>query len=274
MDELGLDPAEVKKWFQQQFTETCELVSLSEEAAASLSAILPVPVRRCYISDALLETRATALGLRRDEVINAALPDPGAVMAGDFGEIIVFIYHGARNAPLAVSGPKKWRLKQDRTKPCPHSDVVQFILPNWPDPSAEDQLLCSEVKCKSTPGAFRPVLRAIEGCMEDRTSRLAKTLVWLRDRAILTDAAGSDIAVLNRFIQADSHPPARKRFEAVAVVCTRFLGEALEDVPSPRDPAYDVVIMTVPDLHTRYNEVFAAVAGTGATIEPAEVIAT
>lgn len=256
MNDLGLDPSDILDWFEQQSNGNHELVILSDEVAANLPNRMPVAVRRCYISDDLLEERASKLGLGFEEVIAAVLPDPGSVMAGDFAEILVFIYHAARHTPLQVFGPKKWRLKQDRTKPCPHSDVVQFILPHWPESSADDVLLCSEVKCKSTPGRFRPVAKAIEGCKEDQASRLARTLVWLRQRAILTDSAGSDLQILDRFIQSDKHPRAQKCFEAVAVVSSSLLGEALEDVPSPREDGYVVIIISVPELHKWYNEVY------------------
>ena len=77
-------------------------------------------------------------------------------MAGDFGEILVFLYHAAEEHPMAVIGPKKWRLKQDRTKPTPYLDVVHFVVPTWPDSSEHDCLVCSEVKTKSTAGSRLP----------------------------------------------------------------------------------------------------------------------
>ena len=270
MDELGLDPAEVALWFEQESKEAFELIRVSEEAAASLAEVLGIPVRRCYVSDAVLEARAIAQGVPKAEILKAVLPDPGSVMAGDFGEILAYLYHAGRHAPRTVIGPKKWRLKQDRTKPCPHSDVVQFILPDWPEPSDQDRLICAEVKCKSTNGPFRPVARAIEDCVRDRTSRLSRTLVWLRERALLSDAVDTDVAILNRFIQADAYPAATKEYNAVAVVCADLLQDALEDVPAENDPSYSVIVITVPQLHRVYNAVFAAVvdgdaaAGSGA----------
>ena len=73
-------------------------------------------------------------------------------MAGDFGEILVMLYHAALEQPTEILGPKKWRLKQDRTKPAPYSDVVHFVVPSWPQSSDQDRILCSEVKTKSTAG--------------------------------------------------------------------------------------------------------------------------
>ncbi|MBM4291364.1 MAG: DUF1837 domain-containing protein, partial [Deltaproteobacteria bacterium] len=96
--------------------------------------------------------------------------EPGATMAGDFGEILVYLYQSVRELPVEALGVKKWRLKQDRTKPAPHSDVVHFVLPSWPMPSDKDVLLCSEVKTKSTDGDSTPIQSAIADSEKDRKS--------------------------------------------------------------------------------------------------------
>lgn len=117
-------------------------------------------------------------------------------MSGDFGEILVYLYQAAKEHPVEAIGPKKWRLKQDRTKPSPHSDVVHYVLPSWPTPSAQDVILCAEVKTKATAGKTAPIKEAIEGCENDRTGRLARTLVWLRERALTEDLG--DIELIAR----------------------------------------------------------------------------
>ena len=111
------------------------LIEVSEDHVRIWVDALKILLRRCYITDALLEKRAAQLGISKAEILAAKLPDPGATMAGDFGEILVYLYQAAKEYPQVAVGPKKWRLKQDRTKPAPHSDVVQFVLPSWPTPS-------------------------------------------------------------------------------------------------------------------------------------------
>lgn len=159
------------------------LVRVSDEHAKGWTAVLGLPVRRCYVTDAVLAQRADELKVSQADIIAAKMPDPGSTMAGDFGEILCYMYQGAAAQSAAVVGAAKWRLKQDRTKPSPHSDVVHFLVPNWPTPSSDDAILCAEVKTKSTAGASTPIKSAIEDSKKDRTSRLAKTLVWLRERA-------------------------------------------------------------------------------------------
>nr|WP_259375528.1 DUF1837 domain-containing protein [Azohydromonas lata] len=216
-------------------------------------------MRRCYVSDSIVNTQAAAHGIDKAEIIAACLPDAGATMAGDFGEIIVYFYQGAQALPTLALGPKKWRLKQDRTKPAPHSDVVHFVLPAWPRASSNDVLLCAEVKTKSTNADSKPIQNAITDCEKDRTSRLGRTLVWLRERALkgsLDD--GIEIAHLNRFIKATEHPPATKRFRAVAVVCQSLVDEELNNAPNTTSPDYTLVVIAVPELKNTYSMVFDA----------------
>jgi len=192
MNELGLDANQALSWFLHESNDPYVLVRVSAENANGWTVALRDAVRRCYLTDALLESQALALEdelqgtfeTRQAAIINSKLPDPSATRAGDFGEILVYAYQAARALPRATIGPKKWRLKQDRTKPAPCSDVVHFILPTWPAASDQDEVLCAEVKMKSTAGAATPIQDAIADCAKDRTSRLSRTLQWLKERAL------------------------------------------------------------------------------------------
>lgn len=193
MNELGLDANQVLPWFPHERDEPYVLVRVSAENANRWVAALRDAVRRCYLTDEILRTQAQALEAelqgtfetRQAAIINSKLPDPSATMAGDFGEILIYAYQAARALPRATIGAKKWRLKQDRTKPAPGSDVVQFILPEWPAATDQDEVLCAEVKMKSTGGASTPIQDAIADCAKDRTSRLSRTLQWLKERALI-----------------------------------------------------------------------------------------
>lgn len=257
-DELGFDFVRAAPWFPHDREEPYVLVRVSDEHAKSWADSLGLAVRRCYVSDSIVNARATEVGVDKTEIIAARMPDPGATMAGDFGEILVYLYQGARELPVEAFGPKKWRLKQDRTKPAPHSDVVHFVLPSWPEPSANDVLLCSEVKTKSTNGDSTPIQSAIDDSAKDRTSRLARTLVWLKERALLEPLGDVQIAHLDRFIKATDHPPATKRYRAVAVVCRSLVDEELKNAPTAASPEYTVVVIAVPDLKQTYSAVFEA----------------
>jgi hypothetical protein len=118
-------------------------------------------------------------------------------------------------------------------------------------------VLCSEVKAKSTKSKFEPIKKAIEGCETDRTSRLAGTLVWLRERAITGATEGASVAQLNRFIELAEHPPMIKKFQAVAVVCDSLVIEEVAKAPATPSPDYDVVVISVPNLKDTYEAAYA-----------------
>lgn len=260
MKELGIDANEVAAWFENEKDEPYVLVRVSEETVAAWTSALALPVRRCYASDAFLAERAAALGMPAADVLAAKLPNPGAVMAGDFGEVLTFVFQASREAPKPVVGPKKWSLKADRTKSAPGSDVVQFVFASWPTPSAEDVVLCAEVKTKSTASSFAPIKAAIAGCAKDRTSRLGKTVAWLKERAIVGDLGEVSVGMIDRFASATDHPPAVKRFSAVAVVCATLAeAELAADAPSSAAAEYSVVVVVVPNLQAAYTNVFEAV---------------
>lgn len=258
MRELGLEIATVLTWFPHEQETPFVLVRVDQRVAQTWVNILKIAVRRCYITDSLLESRASALSTSGAEIVAARLPDPGSTMSGDFGEILVYLYQAARVHPDVAIGPKKWRLKQDRTKPAPHSDVIHFVLPSWPSPSVQDVLLCSEVKTKATNGASTPIKSAIEDSTKDRTSRLARTLVWLKERALTEDLGDVTVAHLDRFINATDHPPATKRYYAVAVICSSLVDGELSSAPTDPPTGCSVVVMSVPQLQQTYTAVFEA----------------
>jgi hypothetical protein len=257
-DDLGFDFASAAPWFPHSQEQPYVLVRVSDEHAKSWADALGLTIRRCYVSDSIVTAKAKEHGADEDQIIAARLPDAGATMAGDFGEILVYLYQGTKALPAAAFGPKKWRLKQDRTKPAPHSDVLHFVLPSWPKASEQDVLLCSEVKTKSTKSKFNPINAAIGDGAKDRTSRLARTLVWLRERALVESLGDVEIAHLERFINAPEHPEAKKRFRAVAVICESLIDEELKNAPNTASAEYTLVVLAVPDLKNTYSAVFNA----------------
>src|SRR5262245_35927009 len=117
MNDLGLNVQEARDWFQQTQNTPYVLVRVTDEHIKCWATPVVLPVRRCYVTDVLLAQRAAELNVSQSDIIAAKLPDPGSTMAGDFGEILVYLYQGTRERAGAVAGATKWRLKQDRTKP-------------------------------------------------------------------------------------------------------------------------------------------------------------
>ncbi len=258
MDELGFDFSNAVAWFPHDQDQPYVLVKVSAESVAQLIETMGIPLRRCYVTDATLTQAALQHGVSQAEILRAKLPDPGSIMSGDFGEVLVYFYQAAKELPASAIVPKKWRLKQDRTKPAPKSDVVHFVMPDRPHASTADTVLCSEVKAKATASATTPIADAIADCTKDRVGRLASTLVWLRERAMTEDLGDVDMALLNRFIDAIDSPSAAKRYRAVAVVCNTLLDAELATAPSESGTDFTLVVIAVPDLRATYTAVFAA----------------
>jgi hypothetical protein len=264
MDELGFDFNIAVAWFLHQQEQPYVLVKLTAEQAEQLVSDTAIAVRRCYITDQLLTEASAASGLTQSEVLASRLPDSGSIMAGDFGEILGYFYQSTKELPKFAIGAKKWRLKQDRTKPAPKSDVVHFLMPDRPYSSAEDAVLCAEVKVKSTAGASTPIASAIEDSAKDQTSRLAATLVWLRERAMTEpeQLGDVDIPLLNRFINLIDHPPISKRFHAVAVVCESLVQQELLAAPDTPSSDFTLLVIVVPNLKHTYESMFSALRDT------------
>ena len=269
-DALGLDLAEVARWFELRHEHPYRLIDIPEAVAQDLAARLGLALRRCYVADDLLTTRAGVAA--QPELIAARLPDPGSTMSGDFGEILTLVQIAGDTAPNAAYGPIKWRLKQDRTKPAPHSDVLVFLLPAWPASSGEDVLHCAEVKAKATRGRSEPILDALRDSAKDRTSRLARTLVWLRERALHEDLEGAELAMVERFINASDHPPATRKFHAVAVLAKTVELAEVAKVPAALPTETTLRVLVVPEMKSVYEAVYeAASACTVATTRAGRV---
>lgn len=256
-DDLGLPFAAIASWFPTEPRPPHVFIRVTMAQAKAWPATLGLALRRCYLSDSIVDAKAKEHMLPHTTVIAAGLPDQGSTMAGDFGEILVYFYQGAGVLPNTAIGLKKWRLKQDRTKPAPYSDVVHLVLPSWPTASANDAILCSEVKTKSTRAYSEPIKSSIEDCEKDRTSRLGNTLLWLRDRAITGSAEGASIDQLNRFIETAGLPQAARQFQAVSVICESLVTAELLAAPTQASPHYTLVVIAVPDLKNTYMAVFA-----------------
>lgn len=256
MKDLRLKVSDLVPWFEPAQDDPYVMISIPPTAVQKWPEALGEAFRLCYVTDDDLDFHAKRTGLPKSQLVLDKLPDRGSTMAGDFGEILVYLYHAARKHPMELIGPKKWRLKHDRTKAAPYSDVVHFVVTEWPNPTDQDELLCSEVKTKSTDSPFNPILSAIRDSKTDRTSRLSKTLVWLRERASFEDLGSTTIEHLNRFINSTDYPPYKKEFRAVAVICGKLIKKELENVPSEVPDGHTLVIISVPDLKSLYEVMY------------------
>ena len=115
MDDLGFDFGNAVAWFPHEQEQPYVLVRMTAQHVALLEAAMAEPLRRCYITDEVLQAAASRHGLTLSDVLAGKLPDAGATMAGDFGEVLGYFYQSAMEYPGNAIGPKKWRLKQGAT---------------------------------------------------------------------------------------------------------------------------------------------------------------
>lgn len=256
MQEMGIEPATAETWFPRTTGTQYALIKVRASTSAAWPTGLAAAFRRAYISDNKISAMAAARGRPPRAILASVLPPAGAVMAGDFGEILVYLFQGSSHSPNNLHGQKKWRLKETRTHAAPYSDVVHFHLPEWPTPSTSDLLLCSEVKMKSTPSNGDPIADARRDSKKDRVSRLAKTLVWLQERAMTETEINVD--QVERFLNATEEPAYAKKYQAVAVIDEDYLDTELAKIVQPLDQDCDLVVITVPTLHATYTAVYEA----------------
>lgn len=262
MQELEVEFGAFAQVFSSSRSAPFAVIEIDTEQAGAFADRLSVPLRRCYISDATLRTRVEETSVSARSIVGSKLPDRGSTMAGDFGEILTALFHAAREHPGVVLDPKKWQLKQDRTKPAPGSDVVQMILPHWPLASADDRIICAEVKTKSTSGASMPIASAIADSAKDSSRRFVKTLNWLKERALDTGFSTVSIEQLDRFIHPIDHPEATREFRAVAVICASLVADELVGVVAPPADERALIVISVPDLKENYERVYDAALAT------------
>jgi hypothetical protein len=255
--ELGLDLPAYRREFPVDDQGEFLLVVVSEQAAQEMRTGLVEAVRRSYVSDTALEARILATGRPKTAVLLSTLPPAGSVRSGDFGEILSAVFQAAHRDD-EVLDPKKWRLKADRTKAAPYLDILQMVLPHWPESSADDELLAAEVKAKATGGTFHPIEKAIADLTGNRVGRIARTLGWLKDRAISTGIDGSvSLDQIERFLEASEHPPSSHQFRAIAVVDTAFVeAELASSAEALRDSPVPVYVISVPELRGVYEEIY------------------
>jgi hypothetical protein len=235
----------------------CHVVT--DGSAERLEDYLVCNLPSCYVTKSHLRERRDSTGCTPGEILANRLPDTGSVMSGDFGEVLTLFFLAAERAEN-IHLVRKWRYKQDRLKATPHSDVVILHRAELDAASADDFVICAEAKQKATAGKFNPISKAVEGFRADKTGRLARTLVWLREKAIDLETRES-IKYIERFTTA-TNTPYERFFKAVAVVDRELLDDELTreiDLPE-QDEAFEMVVLGISDLKRLYETVFSRAA--------------
>lgn len=202
-------------------------------------------VRKCYISDSNLAEKSEKIGISKKEFLEQyILPSVGKIKSGDFGEILSCFFvkeHYAKNGFILVC-PRKLIWKIDRNKAMPFTDVVEFYRENIRGASSNDFVVSIESKMKSTNSSANKIQEAIDGAQKDKTTRLVKTLIWLKERYARD---GNDQMV--KFIERYSDPVAkgtfRKVYKAFVILDNKFEVSEIEKTIDNNDGIIIIIIV-------------------------------
>ena len=121
-------------------------------------------------------------------------------------------------------------------------------------------IVVAETKAKATSSANNPILSAVDGIKKDYVSRLAKTLVWLKERYILTEPNSAKIEYLDRFInsQDEQYGEYTKHFKAIAVVDASFLDNELSvTIEEPKiGHNFEIIVISIDELKKAYETTY------------------
>lgn len=227
---------------------------LEPASRTALSDFLFDKIRDCYVPLQTLKN-AKAAGRNLAELIAAYVPDNAVTRSCEFAETTSFNIL-ARKCGLPLSGPAKWRWKEEKNIPLKKTDVLLFNMGAAPSP--DDVLVSAETKSKATAAKDSQLLAAIEGADEDRLGRIGRSLVWFKDRAIQENDMKMK-AVVERFQFSDrpGNGTYHKHPKAILFIDSALLADELAKA-FPDDCYYrmEVLIIAIDDLRGLYNSVY------------------
>lgn len=212
----------------------------------------------CYTTKKHTRQRVEETGVPACQIISNKLPDPGSVMSGDFGEVLTLFFLSSECTENAIP-IKKWRYKENRLKAAPLSDVILLYREYDDKASKNDFVICAEAKQKATKSSsFFPIEKSIEGFEQDRTGRLARTLAWLKEKAIDQESV-KNIKFIKRFTSDHLSDEYKKHFKAVAIVDRKLLDEELtRQLKLPQqNESFEVIVLGIDQLKTLYETVYS-----------------
>ncbi|TAK63393.1 Hachiman antiphage defense system protein HamA [Methylobacter sp.] len=212
----------------------------------------------CYTTKKHIQQRVNKTELSACQIIANKLPDPGSVMSGDFGEVLTLFFLSSERTENTTP-IKKWRYKENRLKAAPLSDVILLYREFDDKLSKNDFVICAEAKQKATKSKeFFPIEKSIEGFELDKTGRLARTLTWLKEKAIDQESS-KKINFINRFTSNHLSVEYKKHFKAVAIVDRELLDEELiRQLKLPQqDESFEVIVLGIDKLKSLYETVYS-----------------
>lgn len=211
------------------------LFLLKEGELKTLLDKLPSIYRRCYISDSKLEESLTKLPISREEIIGDRIPNDPVVMSGEFSEIFstyFLIDKYEKDLNIILDHPNKLFWKEGKNKALHFTDVLLFSNMVGITDSEDDLLISGEIKSKATKNnSYDPIQDAIDGVINDKISRLAYTLDWVKEK-FTADINNDGLTYINRY-RLPHRKSYKKHFKAVIVIDKEFLTTEIEKERTP-----------------------------------------
>ena len=192
---------------------------------------------------------------REKELREFYFPDRGNIMSGDFGEIFSFYFLKSefQAKDIDLYGPKKWIWKDSKNKAAPGADVLLFSK-NSKD-RKKDLLLSVESKMAATkprPASNR-IQDAIDRAVDDRISRMARTIDWLKEK-YHKEGQFDKKEEIARFSNPTDDPYKKQHF-AIAIFDSAFCdSEAGKDCQFSE--GIEVYVISISDLKKMYEAFF------------------
>lgn len=214
---------------------------------------LPDDFRLSYISNKGLGELATVNGITKSEFLEKyVLPDDGKIKSGDFGEILSYfaVKENFEKKGIILDGPRKWRWK-DRNKAAQYTDSILFHLSNAKRYTTKDLLVTIESKMKATKSKEHRIQDAIDGALDDKLTRMAKTLIWLEEKYARLGRPEQRKKV-ERFKDPATHGTFNKQHKAIAILDESFETEETSK-KIKKNKGITVIVILIKDLQKAYE---------------------
>jgi hypothetical protein len=182
------------------------------------------------------------------------LPDIGNIKSGDFGEMLsyFFITEHYTDKGFVLFCPRKWLWKEDRNKSTPYTDVVGFYREDKTNPSENDFIVSVESKMKATKSDKHRIQDAIDGANKDKLTRLAKTLVWLKEKYARNGDEKNRIFI-ERYVDPVGIGTYNKIYKAFAILERIFENAEITQLIKDKD-GITIIVITMKNLKDIYEK--------------------
>lgn len=238
-------------YFHEKSKYDLKVYELKEKQILTFIERLPSLFLNCYASPEKIG-KATQSGIARKDVIGTYIPDKPNIMSGEFGEILSFHIIKEKYAKFSPYAPLKWRYKESKNSPSHKTDFILICHDR-----SSNFIVAAECKAKATRQTKNPIIEAIEGMKKDVLTRLADTLVWLKDRAIQGGNAES-VNKLQKLLDPVAYGSYEKKFKAIAIIDKDLFVEPLHTQKDIADLNFDfeLIAIVIPSLKKNYETIF------------------